>query len=166
MKINSLKTGCFYTCQLAEGTADKRCQSTPVISHCHCSNVTKKHASLTLGQMKRPLCKRRWHNQTPVPSQTTTLMRLPERLRKTNADPEQGACPKACWTSIDKPSIPRRISTGETANQIAAGFDINPDIVRARLTSAEKCCAAVPMNVLWVTGATGMLLHAWRPQRV
>jgi len=151
MKINGLKTGYFYTCQLAEGTVDKRCQSTPVINHCHCSNVTEKHALLTLGQMKRPLCNRRWHNQTPVPSQTTTLIRLPERLRKTNADPEQGACPKACWTTIDKPSIPRRMSTGATANQIAAGFAINPGIVKAQLTSAEKCCAAVPMNVLWVT---------------
>jgi hypothetical protein len=151
MKINDLKTGYFYTCQLAQGAADKRCQSTPVINHCHCSNVTKKHASLTLGQMKRPLCNRRWHNQTPVPSQTTTLMRLPERLRKTNADPEQGACPKVCWTSIDKPSIPRRMSTGETANQIAAGCVINPDIVIAQLTSAEKCYPAVPMYILWIT---------------
>ena len=151
MKINGLKTGYFYTCQLAEGTADKHCQSTPVINHCHCSKVTKKHASLTLGQMKRPLCNRRWHNHTPVPSQTTTLMRLPERLRKSNAAPEQGACPKACWTSIDKPSIPRRISTGETANQIAAGFVNNPDIVRARLTRAEKCCPAVPMRILGIT---------------
>jgi hypothetical protein len=43
------------------------------------------------------------------------------------------------------------MSTGETANQIAAGLVINPDIVRAQLTSVEKCCAAVPMNVLWVT---------------
>jgi hypothetical protein len=151
MKINDHKTGRFYTSQLAAGTADKRCQSTPVINHCHCSNVTKKHASLTLGQMKWPLCKRRWHNQTPVPSQTTTLMRLPERLRKTNADPEQSGCPKACWTIIDKPSIPRRMSTGETANQIAAGFVINPDIVRAQLTSEEKCCSAVPMRSLWIT---------------
>ena len=166
MKINGLKAGCFYTCQLAEGTADKRCQSTPVINHCHCSNVTKKPASVTLGQMKRPLCKRRWHNHTPVPSQTTTLMRLPERLRKTNADPEQGACPKACWTTIDKPSIPRRMSTGATANQIAAGFVINPGIVIARLTSAGRCCPAAPTPVLWVTGATKMLLHACRLQRV
>ena len=166
MKINDIKAGYFYTCQLAEVTAEKRCQSTPVINHCHCSNVTKKHASLTLGQMKRPLCNRRWHNHTPVPSQTTTLMRLPERLRKTNADPEQGACPKACWTSIDKPSIPRRISTGETANQIAAGFVNNPDIVRARLTRAEKCCPVAPTPVLWVTVATGILLLAWRLQRV
>lgn len=163
MKINDLKTGYFYTCQLAEGTADKRCQSTPVINHCHCSNVTKKHSSLTLGQMKRPLCNRRWHNHTPVPSQTTTLMRLPERLRKTNADPAQGACPKACWTTIDKPSIPRRMSTGATANQIAAGFVINPGIVRAQLTSAVKCCQAVPMNARWITVATGMLLLTrWR----
>jgi hypothetical protein len=46
--------------------------------------------------------------------------------------------------------MPRRMSTGATANQIAAGFVINPDIVRAQLTSAEKCCPAVPMNVLWV----------------
>ena len=160
MATNDLKTGYFYTCQLAAGTADKRCQSTPVISHCHCSNVTKKHASLTLGQMKRPLCNRRWHSHTPVPSQTTTLIRLPERLRNTNADPEQGARPKACWTTIDSPSMPRRMSTGETANQIATGFDINPGIVKAQLTSAEKCCAAVLMNVLWVTGATGMLLNA------
>jgi hypothetical protein len=166
MKINGIKTGYFYTCQLAQGTADKRCQSTPLINHCHCSKVTEKHGSVNFGQMKRPSCSRRWHNHTPVPSQSTTLMRLPERLRNTNADPEQGACPKACWTTIDKPSMPRRMSTGETANQIAAGFDINPDIVRAQLTSAEKCYAAVLMNVLWVTGGTGMLLHAWRLQRV
>jgi len=166
MKINGLRTSCFYTCQLAQGTADKRCQSTPAISHCHCSNVTKKHTSLILGQMKRPLCKRRWHNHAPVPSQSTTLMRLPERLRKTNADPEQGACPKACWTIIDNPSMPRRMSTGSTANQIAAGFVINPDIVIDRLTSAGRCCQVAPMHVLWVTGATGMLLHAWRLQRI
>src|SRR5450631_1906435 len=153
MKINDIKAGYFYTCQLAEGTADKHCQSTPVINHCHCSNVTKKHGSVTLGQMKRPSCKRRWHNHTPVPSHTTTLMRVPERLRKTNADPEQGACPKACWTTIDKPSIPRRMSTGETANQIASGLVINPDIVRAQLTSEEKCCLAVPMSILWITVA-------------
>src|SRR5664279_4237956 len=113
--------------------------------------------------MKRPLCNRRWHNHTPVPSQSTTLMRLPERLRKTNADSEQGACPKACWTTIDKPSMPRRMSTGATANQIAAGFDINPDIVIAQLASAEKCCQAVLMIGLWVTVATGILLLAcWR----
>ena len=160
MKINSLKTDYFYTCQLAEGTADKRCQSTPVINHCHCSNVTKKHGSVALGQIKRPLCNRRWHNHTPVPSQTTTLMRLPERLRKTNADPEQGACPKACWTSIDNPSMPRRMSTGATANQIAAGFVINPDIVRAQLTSAVKCCQAVPMRVFWITVAKLILVLA------
>ena len=166
MKINDIKAGYFYTCQLAEGTADKRCQSTPVINHCHCSNVTKKDSSLTLGHKKRPLCNRRWHNHTPVPSQTTTLMRVPERLRKTNADPEQGACPKACWTTIDSPSMPRRMSTGETANQIAAGFVINPGIVRARLTSAGRCCPAAPTPVLWVTGATKMLLHACRLQRV
>lgn len=160
MKINSLKTGYFYTCQLAEGTAGKRCQSTPVINHYHCSNVTKKHGSVALGQIKRPLCNRRWHNHTPVPSQTTTLMRLPERLRKTNADPEQGACPKSCWTSIDKPSMPRRMSTGATANQIAAGFVINPDMVRAQLTSAVKCCQAVPMRVLWITVAKLILVLA------
>ena len=158
MKINDLKTGYFYTCQLAEGTADKRCQSTPAINHCHCSKVTEKHGSDTFGQMKRPLCNLRWHNHTPVPSQSTTLMRLPERLRKTNADPEQGACPRVCWTSIDKPSMPRRMSTGATANQIAAGFVINPGIVRARLTSPGRCYQAAPTHVLWVTVATGMLL--------
>jgi hypothetical protein len=42
------------------------------------------------------------------------------------------------------------MSTGATANQIVAGFVINPDIVIAQLTSAVKCCQAVPMSVLWV----------------
>lgn len=110
----------YYTCQRASGTADKRCQSTPVTSHCHCVALTKKHGSLVLGQTKLPRCRRRWHNQTPLPSQSNSRRRLPALLRNTIADPAQGACPKPCWAIADKPSMPRRMSTGDTANQIWA----------------------------------------------
>ena len=32
--------------------ADKRCQFTPAINHCHCSKVTEKHVSVDFGQTK------------------------------------------------------------------------------------------------------------------
>src|SRR5690606_39351025 len=64
-------------------------------------------------------------NQTPVPSHNSTLMRLPARLQNTNAEPEHGECPSACCTIIDKPSMPRRISTGPATSQMRPGFTIN-----------------------------------------
>ena len=64
------------------GGTFRRCQSTPVTSHCHCSFVRAQTVSSTEGHLKRPLCRRRLHSQTPVPSQTRSLRRVAARLRK------------------------------------------------------------------------------------
>lgn len=39
--------------------ADRRCQSTPATSHCHCSSLSSHTASPACGQTKWPRCKRR-----------------------------------------------------------------------------------------------------------
>lgn len=46
---------------------ESRCQSTPLHSHSNCCASTSHSASPGHGQMKRPCCKRRTHNHTPVP---------------------------------------------------------------------------------------------------
>ena len=73
---------CAGPCRLAHSRhkagagADRRCQSTPAISHCHCSSLSSHTASPACGQTKWPLCKRRWHSHRPLPSQHTSLSRL------------------------------------------------------------------------------------------
>lgn len=134
-----INKGFLLFCQArkcAIGNADNRCQSTPAINHSHCACVNVKQCSSDFGQINRPLCKRRWHNHTPVPSHSNTLMRLRARLQNIKAEPAQGACCKDCCTSIDKPSMPRRISTGSAANQIFPGLAINPGISAIPLTIA------------------------------
>jgi hypothetical protein len=157
MEISKPFSGCIQTCHWAFGIADKRCQSTPIINQRHCSGVSEKHGSDSFGQMKPPRCKRRWHSQTPVPSQTSTLIRLPGRLRNMKASPAQGLCPNACWTTMESPSMPRRMSTGWTASQMAGGWDIRPGIAGARLTSVVKRYWAPPVIGRW-SGVTAKVL--------
>ena len=134
----------YYTCQRASGTADRRCQSTPETSQCHCASLTKKQGSVVLGQTKPPLCRRRWHSHTPLPSQISNRKRFPALFRNTNAIPEHGACPRASWTIIDKPSMPRRMSTGITASQICAGSPIKSDPATTSIATALIPSQAIP----------------------
>lgn len=57
---------------------ESRRQSTPLHSHSNCCASTSHSTSPGRGQMKRPCCKRRTHNHTPVASPITTLMRDPD----------------------------------------------------------------------------------------
>jgi hypothetical protein len=136
------------TCQLGSGKRDKRCQSTPAASQSHCARLRQTPASVIFGQTKPPRCNRRWHNQTPLPSHTSKRNRFPALFLNTNATPEHGACPKASWTIIDKPSIPRRISTGATANQICNGSPIIKVPARPPTTNSPIPSQAIPIGVL------------------
>lgn len=134
------------TCQLGSGKRDKRCQSTPAASQSHCARLRQTPASVTFGQTKPPRCNRRWHNQTPLPSHTSKRNRFPALFLNTNAAPEHGACPKASWTIIDKPSIPRRISTGDTASHMCSGSPIKPAPVATPITTAPIWSRAIPIG--------------------
>lgn len=109
--------------------------------------------------MKWPRCSRRWHNQTPLPSHSSSFRRLPARLRNTNAEPAHGACSNACCTMADRPSMPRRRSTGSTASQICGGASIKPGIAAAPPARRLKWSAAVPGDGLGRT-ATPDIRHA------
>lgn len=139
----------LQTCQWACGSTDKRCQSTPATSHCHCASLIEKQGSLTFGQTKQPRCRRRWQSQTPFPSQTKSRNLLPGRFLNTNTDPAHGECPKDCWTIIDSPSMPRRMSTGATASQIRSGAGISPDTLAARPAMKLTLMPVIPAGGLW-----------------
>ena len=148
-----INKGFYLFCQAvkcAGGNADNRCQSTPAISHSHFACVNVKQGSFDFGQTNLPWCKRRWHSHTPVPSHNNTLTRLPARLQNIKAEPAQGARCKDCCTTSDKPSMPRRISTGSTASQIFPGMAISPDILAIPLTIVETHPLAVLMYTLGV----------------
>jgi len=121
-----------------------RCESTPATSQCHCASVTWKTVSPAVGQTKPPRCRRRWHSQTPspkaptvgaVPQQQLQAVARPvadtHRAHDTNAEPAHGGCPNACWTMADRPSVPLRMSMGDTANQMCGGHGISPGIATA-----------------------------------
>jgi len=89
LKRNSLR--CAHSRHCAGGGADRRCQSTPITNHCHCSALICQLVSPASGQVNWPRCSRRRHIHTPVPSQHTTFSRVRRRLLKTYAVPSQGA---------------------------------------------------------------------------
>lgn len=101
-KRNSLRP---HSRHCAGAGADRRCQSTPATNHCHCSALICQLASSAWGQMNWPRCSRRKHIHTPVPSQHTSLRRVPRRLANTYAVPSHGGRPCACCTCSDRPSI-------------------------------------------------------------
>ena len=69
-------------CHPSGALACNRRQSTPAVSQRHSASLKVQIDSLLCGQVKRPRCNRRTHNQTPVPSQISSLILLPARLRK------------------------------------------------------------------------------------
>ena len=83
----------LYTLQSGFGRPFRRVQSTPAINQFHCSWDRVCRRSPWTGQVKQPRCRRRWHNQTPLPSQSSNRNRVPRRLRNTKADPSQGGGP-------------------------------------------------------------------------
>lgn len=75
-KRNSLHP---HNCHCVGADAHRRCQSTPVTSHRHCSALICQHASSASGQTSWPRCRRRRHIQTPAPSQQTSFKRVRRR---------------------------------------------------------------------------------------
>lgn len=146
--MNHAQSGVSIDFQLYRQALDcstKRRQSTPAINHTHCDWVNATPPSPDRCQTNRPWCKRRWHSHTPVPSHSNTLMRLPARLQNTNADPAHGEHCSIRSTKADNPSIPRRISTGSTINQIFPGFTIK-DTSTAPPANSAKPSVAIPAH--------------------
>jgi hypothetical protein len=114
--FQSFQSGIFET--------ESRCQSTPAMSQFHCVAVKVQTASPICGQTKLPLCSRRWHSHTPVPSHINNFNRLFRRFRKAYADPSLGDLPSDCCTHNANPSAPTRMSTGSIAHQIMGGSGI------------------------------------------
>lgn len=111
----------LQTRQVADRFAGRRSQSMPQVRQRHSSGVRGQTASSLQGQVKRPRCRRRTHSQTPVPSQTSNLIRWPSRLRNAQGVPSQGERPSACGILGESPSMPIRTSTGSTASQTCSG---------------------------------------------
>jgi hypothetical protein len=78
-------SGRFQSLAPSGKTASRRCQSTPETSHSHCAGDRLKNPSPGLGQVKEPLCKRRWASHTPLPSQANTARRDQPRHRSSSA---------------------------------------------------------------------------------